>query len=40
MKIAKVQEINKKLKKCFKTKEPVLIEVLTDKNQKIFGKEF
>lgn len=40
MKIAKVQQINKKLKQCFKTKEPILIEVLTDKNQKIFGKEF
>tara|TARA_Y100001970_G_scaffold30383_1_gene37788 strand:+ start:4895 stop:6577 length:1683 start_codon:yes stop_codon:yes gene_type:complete len=40
LKISKVEEIRKKLNYCFNLKKPLLVEVITDKNQKIFGKEF
>ena len=38
--IKKENEINKKLKKIMSNNLPSLIEVITDPNQKIYGKEF
>ena len=38
-KITKEKEIKSKLKKIFSNKKPILIEVLTDNNQKIIGDE-
>jgi acetolactate synthase I/II/III large subunit len=38
--IKKENEINKKIKKIISNNRPYLIEVFTDNNQKIYGKEF
>ena len=38
--INKEKEINSKLKKILSNNQPYLIEVVTDPNQKIYGKEF
>ena len=38
--ISKEKEINSKLKKILSNNQPYLIEVVTDPNQKIYGKEF
>ena len=38
--IKKISDIKKIIKKILKNKKPYLIEVFTDPNQKIYGKEF
>ena len=38
--IKKTTEIEKKLKYIFSNKKPFIVEVFTDPNQKIYGKEF
>tara|TARA_B100001057_G_scaffold455456_1_gene502007 strand:- start:664 stop:1209 length:546 start_codon:yes stop_codon:yes gene_type:complete len=40
LKIQKIHDIKKVIKKILKNKKPYLIEVYTDPNQKIYGKEF
>lgn len=40
LKIQKIHDIKKIIKKVLKNKKPYLIEVYTDPNQKIYGKEF
>ena len=40
LKIRDYRQIRSKLKKIFSNNQPMLIEVITDQNQKIYGKEF
>ena len=40
LQIKKITDINKIIKKAISNKKPYLIEVFTDPNQKIYGKEF